>query len=589
MTTGRIRSLGAAVLSTGLVAGSLGAAGVALAPAASAATACQSDCLSVTVTRGIESASVKLTSTASTRLSYSINPLGGANAAVNTSGAWTSSLSGFHDVLKQGTVYRWIATATDMSGVTWREVGYFSTGFRNAAVTISSVKITEDSDTGAGELMGGANVVGCGSPKDLAPLKRASATSITATWTGSSVTSFSCTGVPSTLKVQTAIADNDVDAGDLCPSPYTYTGFAKDDWYGLYSSTACHDAASTQSAVAFGLGYFAPGSATVNFTSATPASWNGSSVPVRYSVSGKVSFVQGYKSFTLPLAPAPAVVSTLPTATVGDRTATLTWLTPNLGGIAIDHFQVTRKGSDGSSATVDVPASQKSLVLAGLTNGVSYTATVYAVSAQGIGFAKSTSPAFVPRATSVLTGWDTDAVVAPYASTLSDTVQLSGSGRKVAVQFRQSGATTWTTHATLTTAGDGSLAVAYPVKAGVVEWRLSAPASSAYTAVTSDARTVTAKSRITGFSTTAKTAAVGTIIKDGITVTPGAGRTVKVQYRKTGTSTWTTYATPTASSTGSLTVSLKAKAGSYEWRVTTSASTTYGTSATTGTRTITGA
>ena len=97
-----------------------------------------------------------------------------------------------------------------------------------------------------------------------------------------------------------------------------------------------------------------------------------------------------------------------------------------------------------------------------------------------------------------------------------------------------------------------------------------------------------AKTTITGFDTTQTTKAAGTVVTDTVTVTPGAGRQVLVQHKKSGADSWTTAQTLTASPTGEVTVSLKAFAGTTAWRVRAVKSVDHGAVATTVSRTLVG-
>jgi len=193
------------------------------------------------------------------------------------------------------------------------------------------------------------------------------------------------------------------------------------------------------------------------------------------------------------------------------------------------------------------------------------------------------------KATSI-SGWTTASATLPLGSTVTTKVKVSkGSAlRSIQVQYRLPDTDVWKTHATVKTATDGSATITYPVKKGKVAWRLNVLPDFEYVGKATEMRSITAKTVISGFIITTVTKPAGTVLKDGFTVTPGAGRTALVQFRKTGTSTWTTAQTLTASSTGTATASITVNKGSYEWRVYVPFSKFHGSTAATGRRTVFG-
>jgi hypothetical protein len=193
-------------------------------------------------------------------------------------------------------------------------------------------------------------------------------------------------------------------------------------------------------------------------------------------------------------------------------------------------------------------------------------------------------------APSTVIGWDTTKVVKPLGTTVTDTVAVTtaGTARTLHVQYRKAGTTDWVTRDLITTSTTGAATVTFPVMAGSVAWRVHAPATASHAAVTSASRSTQAQTAVSGYATTATTVAAGTAIKDGITVTPGANRTVKVQYRKAYTTTWVTYQTLVTSSTGTTTVTLKAFPGAHAWRVHVPATSKHGTAFTTPSRSVKG-
>jgi uncharacterized protein YkwD len=92
-------------------------------------------------------------------------------------------------------------------------------------------------------------------------------------------------------------------------------------------------------------------------------------------------------------------------------------------------------------------------------------------------------------------------------------------------------------------------------------------AGSRYDTATSRTSTVRAQTVISGMVTKAGSYKRGTVIRDGVVVSPGFSRTVTLQYRKYGTSSWKTYKTYRTSSKNAVTLTYKAFTGRYQWRV----------------------
>jgi hypothetical protein len=193
-------------------------------------------------------------------------------------------------------------------------------------------------------------------------------------------------------------------------------------------------------------------------------------------------------------------------------------------------------------------------------------------------------------AATTLTGWTTAPATLRPGTVVKTLVGVTTAAqvRTLRLQYRLPGTTVWKTEMTMQAEPTGKATVAYKVKAGRVAWRLVVDATAEHTGTVSALRTITAKSAVTGFATKKITRARGTILKDAITVSPGAKRTVLVQYRKAGTTTWKTYRTVVASSTGALTVRLKAFSGRHVWRAYVVATATHGSAAASGLRTVIG-
>jgi CSLREA domain-containing protein len=97
----------------------------------------------------------------------------------------------------------------------------------------------------------------------------------------------------------------------------------------------------------------------------------------------------------------PAPVPGAPTnvaARPGNRQATVTWTAPSNGGSPITKYTVTATPAAGPP--IEVGGSQTSAVIAGLTNGTSYTFTVFATNGNGDGLPSAPSNAVVPFAPS---------------------------------------------------------------------------------------------------------------------------------------------------------------------------------------------
>ncbi len=93
----------------------------------------------------------------------------------------------------------------------------------------------------------------------------------------------------------------------------------------------------------------------------------------------------------------PATVPGMPagvTATAGNASAVVSWTAPSSGGSAITGYTVT---ANPGGATANVAGGTTSATVSGLTNGSSYTFTVYATNAAGNGAASAPSAAVTPK------------------------------------------------------------------------------------------------------------------------------------------------------------------------------------------------
>jgi hypothetical protein len=193
-------------------------------------------------------------------------------------------------------------------------------------------------------------------------------------------------------------------------------------------------------------------------------------------------------------------------------------------------------------------------------------------------------------APTTVTGWTTASAILPVGTIVKTpvTVTTTSAVRTLRLQYLLPGTSVWKTQMTMQAEPTGKATVSYAVKPGRVAWRLVVDATPQHTGAVTAARTITAKTAITGFATTSVAKVRGTLIKDAIVVKPGAKRTVFVQYRKSGTTTWKTFSKVVAGTAGGVTVTLKALAGKHQWRVYVPATPTHGTAASSGLRTVTG-
>lgn len=179
---------------------------------------------------------------------------------------------------------------------------------------------------------------------------------------------------------------------------------------------------------------------------------------------------------------------------------------------------------------------------------------------------------------SLVSGWSIAATTATVGSTATERVTVQtvprSAARTVEVQRKASTATTWTTVSAGTTQDDGQFTASLPVASvGVWEYRLHVPPTTTGAAVTTAPRTLTGvhPTTVSGWSTTASTAAVGYTATDGVTVETGpwpVARTVEVQRRASTESTWTPVSKGTTSNTGEFTARLPVQGvGTWQFRL----------------------
>ncbi|MDP3892228.1 fibronectin type III domain-containing protein [Nocardioides sp.] len=587
---------------------------VAVAPAHAAAD-CTTDCVNVSVSPGVDRFKFDVTTSTSAKIATRITTKDGNTTIANTStpGLTTSYSLGVSN-LKQGTHYRYDVYGTDASGNTWRETGYFSTLIRHLTVSFNQLKLIDDSDAvGPGELVGGVQLwtpeTNSCAMKDLAPLKRNSITSMSSGTTVSvgASSDLVCTGLGSVVHVQSQIADDDTDWGQDCSSWWPWPWFTTSSWT-YVGRNSCADWNSSSLQLTDPSPVYGTGSTSVAFTAESKPAPDHYYGPVpQWTVTGSAKFSHHAPAVSHPATSGGPVKIAL-SATPKPGSFTVDWAPLSLPGTTILKHQVQwrRTGTaTWSSQSVNMPAT--STTVNGLEGGKSYDIQVQAEDTYGIKLMRATtaitteqlpdptippplpdppgaSP--LPNPTTIL-GWKSGSVVLAPNGSVDFSATVSGDSRPVELQTRRQGAASWKTRATLTSV-DNLVAGSYPVLPGINEWRLHAPEHGFSEPATTAVRTVSAASKITGFSTKKASVRKGKILKNTITVSPGAGRKVVVQYKLAGTKTWKRYRTVTASDTGRAVIKLKAFAGTRAWRATVARSADFGTATTTASRVVRG-
>ena len=178
-----------------------------------------------------------------------------------------------------------------------------------------------------------------------------------------------------------------------------------------------------------------------------------------------------------------------------------------------------------------------------------------------------------PVATAV-SGFITTRASVRVGGQLSDTVQVSPKGvRSVYVQYRRAGTGAFSNAYMATTSPQGFLTVyLMPRSTGTWEFRLVVAATPQAKAVVSLSRTVKASgtataSKILGFVSTPTTVPAGRIMKDNVSVSPRAARTMEVQVRKAVTGSWAKSSGGRSTAAGNYLVVYTPKAGVWQYRV----------------------
>lgn len=572
------------------------AAPMVAATPAHAAVDCTTDCLAVAVTPGVDRAQVIVNASPSAKIAGRITAGNGSTLATLSSSGYTASHGVTAFNLKQGTPYKYDVYGTDPSGNTWREVGYFATLVRDVAVHFDTLEITDDGDSGgAGELVGGVQLLDdagtrC-SIKPLAPLNMTSTTSMSSGAPVSVAASADllCPGTGPSVGLQSHLADDDTDSWDDCSAWWPWN-FESGSWL-TRGGNDCADWNYGKSTLNDPLPALGVAATSVPFTlTSIGTDWNNWDAGPEWILTGSVAY--GHHAPALSLPATTGSRAKLPLTVTPERGGfTATWSPVAVPGVTVADYLVQWRPTGAAGwISQSVSAAATSTVVSGLQGSATYDVQIVARESAGFqllrGGSTVTTLALTPT---TISGWTGGSQTLAPGSTVPFSVTVSGdTARPVKLQTRRQGEQAWGTYAVLST---NPLQVAsgdYPVLAGIHEWRIYAPQNNSDEAATSAVRTVTARSSITGFATTKVVTRAGTIIEDAITVTPGAGRQVTVQFRRAGTTTWRTFQTLTASGTGQVTVKLKAYAGTRYWRVRVAKSPMFGSAATTASRLVRG-
>jgi hypothetical protein len=586
---------------SGIAAAALSIATLAVlpAPAAHAATLCQSDCIgTVTAAAGLDRVRLTFATTANTKVAVSLRRADGTGSTTTWGSAtFTNSFDISFSSLPAGVAYRYQIIATDYSGGSWQETGYFSTSVRRITVTPTKLVVDKDSDDfSAGDLVGAIHLYGSGCDADVRALAPLSKTTTTQVSSGGSLTigagaAISCEKVPASVTLETNLADNDVDSGDSCAAYWPWR-FSTTSWYATYGSNTCADWNNGGSTLTFPLATSVPvGSTTVNFThKSKQESWDGWDLALTWTLTGTVTYAHVKPAGALP-ATTTGPVSTQVNAIPSDGSVNVTWSPISIPGVALTGYRLSHRVAGGSWTSQDLVAGTLSKTITGLTNGTAYEVKVAALDsakfAHGLDEASATPVSSILPTT--VTGWTTSQISMDQGLSMSVpiTVTSGGAPRAVQLQARTQGSATWATYWNGSTDAAGKVTLSLPADGGVKEHRLVVPATASYAGYTSVSRTVTTMSTITGFATTPFSGTTGTSIPVTVTVTPGAGRELLVVRRSAGGS-WVVADTVVADGSGVASFDIPVETGTVEWAVQAAFSVDFGGAATTDIRTVTG-
>jgi hypothetical protein len=564
-----------------------------LAAPAEAAVDCTTDCVNVSVTPGLDRFTFVVNGTTSVKLNYKITSLDGTKtiATSYTPGYTTTTTLGVSSLPQQGQAYRYQVYGTDLAHNTWKETGYFTTLVRDLSVHFDTVQITDDGDSAdAGEIVAAVQLWSQSSSncarKALAPFSMTSTrtTSSGSPMTVGSTSDLACAGIGSPMSVQGHMADNDVDWwDDECGSRWPWH-FYQGSFGAFVGGDDCADWNYSHTDLYDPLPALGTGTTTKAFTSTAfggsfSTDWD---TGPEWVLTGSAKWTHRKPAISLPAtvgAPARFPLTIAPK----QGGFSVSWSAPAMPGMAVQQYLVEwRKPGQANWTTLPVNAPATSASVAGLEGGTTYDVQVLAQDINGLRYLRS--PATVTTQALAATnvgGWDTTAATLPAQSQVPFTATVSGDPRPVQLQVRRSGTESWTTMATYTSDAADQVSGSLTTRIGIDEWRLFAPQSGTFAAAASAVRTINAKTTIDGFVTTKVTKPAGSLVSDEVTVTPGAGREVLVQWRKSDSTTWTTYQTLVADGSGVATAQLKAFAGTTVWRIRTLKSAAHGALATT--------
>jgi PKD repeat protein len=174
-----------------------------------------------------------------------------------------------------------------------------------------------------------------------------------------------------------------------------------------------------------------------------------------------------------------------------------------------------------------------------------------------------------------LSGFNQNLATVRVGGELADAVAVTPrAARTVSVQYRRSGSTAFSTAYTGKASALGSFtAYLKPPASGTWQFRLVVVATTQATGAVSPLRTVratgtAATTTIAGFVSTARTLTAGATVTDAVSLSPKAARTVEVQSRKVGTTTWVrTSSSGSSSAAGAFTAIYRPTVGAWQYRL----------------------
>jgi len=530
---------------------------VAVAPSATAATPCQSDCISsITATPYPDGLRLAVATSSPTLVSADI--YFGTTKVKSFAPAAGSALTSTRTYematgLSQGVWYRYVVKAADSFGNVRTEEGTLRTSRRDLKVTFDKVALSDDSDsTNAGDFYWMGSKVGS---SELGAYKLLGATDTYWYWNSGGTYS-----VPSTARTHSIVGaqqnrplkftmwddDNDVFGGGYicmsgaptCVPSFTNGSDDTADW-----STATGTLALPTTT----------GSSSGTFSIGTPAG-----AAVRFSVAG--SWSQTVKN----IASAPRSFA----ATPYNGSVLLGWAAPaTSNGASVLGYRVT----SSTGGTWNLPANARSLSVSGLTNNVPVTFSIVAVNSEGDSPAAKVTGTPIAVPTKIAT-------VNASAGNAKVTVSWSPAAGEGTTHYRVYVGGVLRSDTTLTSVTVAATnGVAVDVKVTPYNALGNGPTSTYPGKVTPYAPT-----SISGWNPNAMSGAYGTSWTTTLTVTSGgqSGRPVELQRRLRGATNWATYGTYATTMAGTVPVSIPFATGIWEWRAYAPAWKTYGAATT---------